>query len=140
MRSDKSFARSLTHVAVVNLLIIVSCWAQKPQKTQSAVPPLPVDIPGTADRYSVLIMGNLAGQQAIWTAPDGSLHIFYQYNDRGRGPKTTSTLKLDAKGVPVAESVNGNDLPEIASSRKLHARIRYRSLEERLRRGREETD
>jgi len=109
MRSDKSFARSLKHVALVTLLMIVSCWAQKPQKTQSAVPSLPVDIPGTANRYSVLIMGNLAGQQAIWTAPDGSLHIFYQYNDRGRGPKTTSTLKLDARGIPVAESVDGND-------------------------------
>jgi imidazolonepropionase-like amidohydrolase len=109
MRSDKSFARSLKLVAVVNLLIIVSGWAQNPPKTQSAVPSLPVDIPGTADRYSVLIMGNLAGQQAIWTGPDGSLHIFYQYNDRGRGPKTMSTLKLDARGIPVAESVDGND-------------------------------
>jgi len=54
-------------------------------------------------------MGNLAGQQATWTAPDGSLHIFYQFNDRGRGPKTTSMLKLDAHGVPIAESVEGND-------------------------------
>ena len=109
MRSDKPFARSLKLVAVVSLLIIVSGWAQNPQKTQSAVPSLPVDIPGTADRYSVLIMGNLAGQQAIWTGPDGSLHIFYQYNDRGRGPKTMSTLKLDARGIPLAESVDGND-------------------------------
>jgi imidazolonepropionase-like amidohydrolase len=54
-------------------------------------------------------MGMLAGQQAVWTAPDGRVHIFYQYNDRGRGPKTTSLLELDAKGVPVAESVSGND-------------------------------
>jgi imidazolonepropionase-like amidohydrolase len=56
-----------------------------------------------------MIMGNPAGQQAVWTAADGSLHIFYQFNDRGRGPKTTSILKLDAKGVPVAETVEGND-------------------------------
>jgi hypothetical protein len=54
-------------------------------------------------------MGNLAGQQAVWTASDGSLHIFYQYNDRGRGPKTTSILRLNAKGVPIAENVDGND-------------------------------
>jgi hypothetical protein len=62
-----------------------------------------------AQRYSVRIMGMSAGQQAVWTAADGSVHIFYQYNDRGRGPKTTSILELDAKGVPVAESVSGND-------------------------------
>ena len=109
MFRGKSFARNLTHAAIVNLLLIVSCWAQKPEGAQSAVPALPADIPGNADRYSVLIMGNLAGQQAVWKAPDGSLHIFYQFNDRGRGPKTTSILKLDAKGVPVAESVVGND-------------------------------
>jgi len=52
MRSDKPFARSLKLVAVVNLLIIVSGWAQNPQKTQSAVPSrrwtspaLPIAIP-----------------------------------------------------------------------------------------------
>jgi hypothetical protein len=54
-------------------------------------------------------MGNLAGQQAVWTAPDGTVHMFHQFNDRGRGPKTTSILTLDASGVPVAETVNGND-------------------------------
>ncbi len=109
MLSDKSSARHLTQVAIVSLLLIAGCWAQKPPQAQSAVPALPAEIPGTADRYSVLVMGNLAGQQALWTAPDGSLHIFYQFNDRGRGPKTTSILKLDAKGIPVAESVDGND-------------------------------
>src|SRR5208337_4774055 len=109
MLSDKPSAHKLTQALIVSLLLLVSCWAQQPPQAQSAVPPLPADIPGTADRYSVLVMGNLAGQQAMWTAPDGSLHIFYQFNDHGRGPKTTSILKLDAKGVPVAESVDGND-------------------------------
>jgi len=109
MCRGKSIARNLMHAAIVNLLLIVSCWAQKPEGAQSAVPLLPAEIPGDAERYSVLIMGNLAGQQAVWKATDGSLHIFYQFNDRGRGPRTTSILKLDAKGVPVAESVDGND-------------------------------
>jgi hypothetical protein len=109
MFRGKSIARNLTHAAIVNLLLIVSCWAQKPEGAQSAVPPLPADIPGDAERYSVSIMGHLAGQQAVWKAPEGSLHIFFQFNDRGRGPKTTSILKLDAKGVPVAETVEGND-------------------------------
>src|ERR1700741_2188398 len=68
----KSIARNLMHSAIVNLLLIVSCCAQKPQEAQSAVPALPADIPENAERYSVLIMGNLAGQQAMWTAPDSS--------------------------------------------------------------------
>jgi hypothetical protein len=61
MCRGKSIARNLTHAAIVNLLLIVNCWAQKPEGAQSAVPPLPADIPGDAERYTVLIMGNLAG-------------------------------------------------------------------------------
>jgi len=79
MCTSKSIARNLTHAAIANLLLLGSCWAQKPQATPSAVPPLPADIPANADRYSVLIMGNLAGQQAMWTAPDSTLHIFFQF-------------------------------------------------------------
>ena len=109
MCRGKSIARNLAHAAIVNLLLIVSCWAQKPEGAQGAAPQLPADILGDAERYSVFLKGNLAGQQAIWKAPDGSLRIFFQFNDRGRGPKTSSILKLDAKGVPVAESVEGND-------------------------------
>ena len=96
-----SFAR----VTIVSLLLLPNCRAQAP----SAVPPLPAEVPATADRYSVLMMGNRAGQQAVWTAPDGQVHMFFQFNDRGRGPQTTSVLKLDAKGIPVAETVSGID-------------------------------
>ncbi len=81
---------------------------------QSAVPSLPADIPASADRYSFIMMGNLAGQQAVWTAPDGMLHIFFQFNDRGRGPKTTSVLKLGPDGIPVSEVITGNDYMKAA--------------------------
>jgi imidazolonepropionase-like amidohydrolase len=90
------------------LLVFSNASAQAP-KEQSAVPALPADIPSNAERYSFTMMGNLAGQQAIWTASDGTVHMFFQFNDRGRGPKTTSILTLDANGIPVAETVNGND-------------------------------
>jgi imidazolonepropionase-like amidohydrolase len=96
---------SLARLAIVSLLMLANCRAQSP----TAVPPLPADVPVTADRYSVLTMGSRAGQQAVWTAPDGQVHMFFQFNDRGRGPQTTSVLKLDAKGIPVAETVSGMD-------------------------------
>ncbi len=105
MRGNHFLPRALTRLTLVNLLLLLSCRAQ----TQSAVPALPAEVPATADRYAVLIMGNRAGQQAVWTAPDGQLHIFFQFNDRGRGPQTTSVLKLNAKGLPIEESVRGND-------------------------------
>jgi len=91
------------------VVLIGNLTAQQTKDPKSAVPDLPADIPANAERYSMLIMGNLAGQQAVWTAPDGSVHMFFQFNDRGRGPKTTSILKFDAKGIPVSETVTGND-------------------------------
>jgi imidazolonepropionase-like amidohydrolase len=105
MRGNHFLARTLTRLTLVNLLLLLSCRAQ----TQSAVPALPAEIPATADHYTVLVMGNPAGQQAAWTAPDRQLHIFFQFNDRGRGPQTTSILKLNTKGIPIEESVRGND-------------------------------
>ena len=102
------------HNVVIFLLPIFlasALWSQSSSSISpsSAVPALPADIPTTAQRYSFLLMGNLAGQQAVWTAADGALHIFFQFNDRGRGPKTTSILKLNANGIPVSEVIHGND-------------------------------
>src|SRR3954469_7749974 len=71
------------------------------------VPELPKDIPPSATRYTVVVMGSAAGQKAVWTEGD-RLRAFFQYNDRGRGPKTYSTLAL-RDGVPVREQVEGND-------------------------------
>lgn len=65
-----------------------------------------------------MLMGNLAGQQAVWTAPDGGVHMFYQFNDRGRGPKTTTIVTLDANGIPASETVEGNDYLKSAVSEK----------------------
>ena len=71
------------------------------------VPELPKDIPKGAVMYTVLMMGLPAGQQAVWTEGD-RLRAFYQYNDRGRGPKTYSTIALK-DGLPAREEIEGND-------------------------------
>lgn len=75
----------------------------------SNVPALPADIPADSTRFTVLMMSQSAGQQALWTTPDGKLHAFFQYNDRGRGPKTYSTFSLDKDGVPAEVDLEGNE-------------------------------
>ncbi|MGZ6124142.1 MAG: amidohydrolase family protein [Myxococcales bacterium] len=80
------------------------------------LPELPKDIPAAAVKYTVTIMGIPAGQQAVWTEGD-RLRAFFQYNDRGRGPKTYSTLVLQ-DGVPIREDVEGNDYMKDAVSEK----------------------
>ncbi len=101
-------------VLVFPIFLASVLWSQQTSSSQSqpaepAAPALPSDIPASAEHYSFLLMGNLAGQQAVWTGSDGALHIFFQFNDRGRGPKTTSILKLDSNGLPVSETITGND-------------------------------
>ncbi len=56
---------------------------------------MPKDIPQDAAKYTVLTMGLPAGQQALWPE-GGKLRAFFQFNDRGRGPKTYSTFALRA--------------------------------------------
>jgi imidazolonepropionase-like amidohydrolase len=101
--------RNFLWVPLIFLALGSGLSAQQSASSGSNVPALPADIPGSATRYSVLIMGNLSGQQAIWTTPDGKLHEFFQFNDRGRGPKTTSVVTLDREGIPIAETISGND-------------------------------
>ncbi|MCI0573206.1 MAG: amidohydrolase family protein [Myxococcaceae bacterium] len=86
---------------------------QSPQEQKaaepSAVPPLPADVPADAVRYTVLMAGNKAGAQAVWTTPDSRRHVLFQYNDRGRGPQLRTVTSLDAAGVPVSVETTGVD-------------------------------
>ncbi|MCA1826795.1 MAG: amidohydrolase family protein [Myxococcales bacterium] len=75
----------------------------------SNVPELPKDVPASATMYDILLLEKPAGQMAVWPTPDGKLHAFFQYNDRGRGPKTYTTITLGPDGVPIAEETEGDD-------------------------------
>jgi imidazolonepropionase-like amidohydrolase len=55
------------------------------------------------------MMGTLAGQQAAWKTADGQFRVFFQFNDRGRGPKTTTVFTFAKNGNPVSEVIKGND-------------------------------
>ena len=73
------------------------------------VPELPKDVPASATMYDLQLLEKPAGQMAAWNTPDGKLHVFYQFNDRGRGPKVYQAITLDPSGVPVSEEIEGND-------------------------------
>lgn len=88
--------------------LLVLSAAPQSAATPSNVPALPPDSPANATRCSVLIVGTLAGQQATWRTPDGKVHVFSQFNDRGRGPKTSMVFTLGHNGNPVGEVIKGN--------------------------------
>src|ERR1044072_1519586 len=60
-------------------------------------------------RYTVILVGNRAGSQTSTIKPDGTREFAFEYNDRGRGPKYKTTIKLDAAGLPVSLDTSGND-------------------------------
>jgi imidazolonepropionase-like amidohydrolase len=90
----------------VGLLAVAGSLAAQ---EQSPLPPLPSDIPKNAVIRMVLSDKKPAGQDAVWTTPDGVLHEFFQFNDRGRGPKTYTTFRTEANGVIISEEIKGVD-------------------------------
>jgi hypothetical protein len=72
-------------------------------------------------KYTVLMMGLPAGQQALWPE-GGKLRAFFQFNDRGRGPKTYSTLAL-RDGVARRRADRGLRLHEAGRARDVLAAV-----------------
>jgi len=91
---------------ILPVLFTVSLVAQQ---GQSPLPALPPDIPKDATIWMLLIDKTPAGQDAVWSEPNGEVHEFFQFNDRGRGPKTYSTYRLDGRGIVISEETHGVD-------------------------------
>jgi imidazolonepropionase-like amidohydrolase len=60
-------------------------------------------------RHTVILGGNRAGVQTSTIAADGVREINFEFNDRGRGPKLASRLKIDESGALVDVRTTGND-------------------------------
>jgi cytosine/adenosine deaminase-related metal-dependent hydrolase len=73
-----------------------------------------VTVPATPNgagisRYSLLLMGNKAGFETSSQNVDGTLQLYFEFNDRGRGPKVTEHIVLDKHDIPVQIANTGND-------------------------------
>ncbi len=52
-------------------------------------------------RYVFLTMGKPSGTQISKITADGVREYEYEFNDRGRGPKLKSRIRLGADGLPL---------------------------------------
>ncbi|HEV8659013.1 MAG TPA: amidohydrolase family protein [Thermoanaerobaculia bacterium] len=68
----------------------------------------------TEVRSSFLLAGKTAGYQSVSTDSSGALHTHFEYNDRGRGPKLDTVMRLGARGIPVKVDTAGNDYVKAA--------------------------
>ena len=91
------------------VLLVVSASFAFAQQNQSPLPELPPDIPKDATIWMFLSDQKPSGQDALWSTPDGMVHEFFQFNDRGRGPKTYSDYRFDAHGIVTSEATHGLD-------------------------------
>lgn len=60
-------------------------------------------------RYLVITAGRTAGEQVVRQPGGGRVEATFEFNDRGRGPKTLSRIELGDGGVPTRVEVTGND-------------------------------
>lgn len=89
------------------LLIAAGGYSQQRSAAQSAVPVIPDYVPHEATLYTMQLAGNTAGQFAWWKAADGHIHVFFQFNDRGRGPKEDAVIAVGSNGMPASIDTTG---------------------------------
>ena len=59
-------------------------------------------------RYTILLAGRPAGVQTSWTTADGARHFFFEFNDRGRGPRLREDVIIQAGGVVARVDILGH--------------------------------
>jgi amidohydrolase family protein len=93
-RSQRSFA-PLRMTAVALLALSAACAHQTPQQPSER-------------HYTMMLGANRAGTQV--TRVDGKRRIIdFEFNDRGRGPKTTSEIRVSDRFIPTLEKTTGVD-------------------------------
>src|ERR1044071_8342649 len=69
----------------------------------------PMHAPSAEQVMSFVVMttGRHSGDAEIWIGSDGVRRTHFAFNDRGRGPDTTTTLVVDGSGAPRQYRVTG---------------------------------
>ena len=93
----------------VCFLLVFAVISAGQQEKQTPLPELPGDVPKNAVIRMVLLDQTPTGQDAVWRSADGTIHEFFQFNDRGRGPKIYTTYRVDENGLIVFEQSTGVD-------------------------------
>ncbi len=96
-------------IAIVMAGIAFFCRIAAGQNQSSPLPDLPADVPKNGDIRINLSDTTPSGQDAVWKDADGTIHEFYQFNDRGRGPKIYTIYRLNAAGIITGEESKGVD-------------------------------
>jgi imidazolonepropionase-like amidohydrolase len=106
---------AMPHKRALFALLLAACaHTTMPTVEKGELPPItqpaatPAASSSAARRFTVLMAGSRAGSQIV-TTNGNETTVDFEYNDRGRGPKTRTVYTLDAHALPLAEETTGND-------------------------------
>jgi imidazolonepropionase-like amidohydrolase len=83
--------------------------ADSAKDVQAALVKVPGEVPKDAARFTFLLAGNKAGVLARWVTAEGARHSFFEFNDRGRGPRLLSRATYGREGLPLLVEIQGHD-------------------------------
>jgi len=81
---------------IVVFVLAVSCATTKVPQERSV-------------RYTFIRAGDVAGHAVTTIKSGGERDYAWDFNDRGRGPKMTATVRFDDRHLPVSLKASGND-------------------------------
>ncbi len=96
-----SSRKSYFLLTTVLVLLLLSCGGNSKNDSSSDF------VSNDTLRYDIYIGTRLAGEQLSWREKDGSYKYYYEFNDRGRGPKLEETIKTNTEGAIISHSVTG---------------------------------
>jgi cytosine/adenosine deaminase-related metal-dependent hydrolase len=82
--------------------VLTLCWTAAGATPEPPAPPPPAT-------FAVLLGGAQAGTMTVQATQASAYRVQFEYNDRGRGPRLDSTIRLDPDSTPVRVETNGND-------------------------------
>jgi len=95
--------------AVLALLSACAAPRSTPTSTGSSATPATRAAGDKELRYSVIVLGRLAGGASTVVHADGRRETDFAYTDNGRGPKIHARVKLSARGVMTSFDATGTE-------------------------------
>jgi len=72
--------------------------------------------PPAERRYTVIMSGAAKGSLRVTDTAAGERKSIYAFRDRGRGPDLETTVRVDARGIPVRLAISGTDYRRFATA------------------------
>jgi imidazolonepropionase-like amidohydrolase len=90
------------------LVVLAAACSQSPRPAVVASPPAATPANESVRRYDFLMGAGRAGEEVV-TEHGNERRVHFEFNDRGRGPKTDSIIVTDSRWIPLSISNKGND-------------------------------